>query len=1161
MIWPKRPASALGLPASDFGSPERRNLTAKLSLHQREAAGKTLEVRQDATGDESRSPTGSCARQSKASCKCSRPRAVNEMSGDNGGMRLGKDGVWYSPSDLNGFLACPHLTSLELAVARDEVKRPFRPNAHADLIRRKGDEHEAAYLAALGDDVLHIGKPWEIGWDVAATATADAIRGDAPVIYQATFVDGQWRGLADFVERLPGGRYEAVDTKLARRARPAHVLQLCFYTEQIGRIQGAMPAAMHVVNGIGERETFRPDDFMAYYRRVRQRFLDIVAAGAATYPYPVEHCGLCEFLRLCQKQWEDDDHLVLVAGIARSQVDRLTDAEIATLEALGGAVPGTRVPKLRPATFETLRHQASLQLHHRRTENHKVDLLPIEEERGFSLLPEPSAGDIWLDFEGHPWFEPGRGLEFLFGWVELDEDGRARYECLWAKDRAAEKAAFERLMDTIAEKRRRYGGMHVYHYAPYERTALQRLMGEYGTREDALDDLLRGDVLVDLYRVTRQALRASIPGYSIKNVEELYGFERTADVSGGSAAVAAFEEYLEIGEPSLLEGIRVYNEEDCVSLQELHRWLHSLRPPELAWRAPPEERKEPTEDAQSHIDERERVRRELLDGAGEGSPRWLLAQLLEFHRREARPQWWEYFHHLSFDEDELLEDGDTIGGLELAGEPVPVKKSLEYTFSFPAQEHKIGGIGVDPANEREYRVHVDNEQGTVTLQRGLKLVDVPLPRALIPPEPLPTWVQRDAILRYAKDQESYPALGEILERRLPQARFNGTLAAAALSLDDSYLFVQGPPGSGKTWNGARMAIALMKAGRRVGITALSHKAIHKFLEDLEEAAIGARYKFRGLKKCSGEDTRYDGRGLVENTEDNDDMLDDELQLIAGTSFLFAREDMNGRVDTLFIDEGGQFALADALAVGTSARNVILLGDPNQLPQVSQGSHPPGANASVLSHLLGEEETVSEGMGLFLDLTWRMRPEVNDYISQTFYEGRLKPAPVCLERSVALGNGVRFLPVDHVGHRQAAPEEAMAIRAEIDKLMGTSYVDEDDARTLVPEDFVVVSPYNAHVRCLRQHIPDQRIRIGTVDKFQGQQAAVVFYSMASSSGEDVPRGIEFLFSRNRLNVAISRAKCLAYLVASPRLLDVNCRTVEQMRLVNALCSFVEESGPP
>ena len=640
--------------------------------------------------------------------------------------------------------------------------------------------------------------------------------------------------------------------------------------------------------------------------------------------------------------------------------------------------------------------------------------------------------------------------------------------------------------------------MHVYHYAPYERTALSRLMGQHATREEEIDDLLRSEVLVDLFRVTKQALRASVSSYSIKDVEKLFGFERQADVGGGGESVNAFETWLETGDDTLLDGIRDYNREDCVSLYELHRWLLTQRPAHLPWRLPPEAR-EPSEEAVERQTERDRARDELLAGAEEGDPRWLLAHLLDYHRREEKPQWWEYFHHRGLDEEELLDDGDTIGGLELKGEPERVGGSFEYRFKFPAQEHKIHGRGVDPETEKGYDVRVDDEHGLLVLRRAVGRADEPLPRALIPSKPLVADVQPDAILRFAKNPGAHAAVVDVLERRLPRARLGGSPVDAALSVDRSYLFVQGPPGSGKTWNGARMAVALMDAGHRVGVTALSHKAINKLLEEIEDAAAQEGVEIRGLKKSTGPETEFEG-DVIGNTASNSAMLDEDLNLIAGTSWLFAREEFAGHVHTLFVDEAGQFALADAVAVGTAAQNLVFLGDPNQLPQVSQGAHPPGANASVLGHLLGDDETVRPEMGIFLEETWRLRPEVNGYISETFYERRLEPAPKALTRSVGDGNGVRFLPVEHIGHRTAAPEEARAIREEIERLVGTPYADEDGERTLGYGDFIVVAPYNSHVRCLREHLPEA-VRVGTVDKFQGQEATVVVLR----DGELVGRG--------------------------------------------------------
>jgi uncharacterized protein len=214
----------------------------------------------------------------------------------------------------------------------------------------------------------------------------------------------------------------------------------------------------------------------------------------------------------------------------------------------------------------------------------------------------------------------------------------------------------------------------------------------------------------------------------------------------------------------------------------------------------------------------------------------------------------------------------------------------------------------------------------------------------------------------------------------------------------------------------------------------------------------------------------------------------------------------------------------------------------------------------LEHLLGDEQTVAEDRGLFLERTFRMHPDVCSYISAAFYEDRLVSEEACARQGTAFGTGVRFLPVEHAGNRQSSPEEADAVARELERMLGAEWTDANGVtRPLREADFLVVAPYNAQVRCLRERVP-RGVRVGTVDKFQGQEAPVVFFSMASSSGDDVPRNLEFLFSRNRLNVAVSRARCLAVLVASPRLLEVRCRTVEQMRLANALCLLVEAAAP-
>jgi uncharacterized protein len=464
------------------------------------------------------------------------------------------------------------------------------------------------------------------------------------------------------------------------------------------------------------------------------------------------------------------------------------------------------------------------------------------------------------------------------------------------------------------------------------------------------------------------------------------------------------------------------------------------------------------------------------------------------------------------------------------------------------------------------------------LRRGRSLADVPLPKALVPGSPYQTRAQREALARLATsivaDDGRYQALHDILARTPPRVRGRGAgeridttdLAAQrelVLALDSSYLFVQGPPGTGKTWTGARLVTELMRRGRRVGVTATSHKAIHNLLKEVERAAAAEQLAFRGLKKCSegNADSVYESASISSVSDlATFAAAGDDVLLFAGTAWLFAEAKLDGAVDTLIIDEAGQVSLADALAVGTAARNVVLLGDPLQLAQVSQGTHPAGTGASVLEHLLGDQPTVPPHMGVFLERTRRMHPDVCRFISEIVYNSRLQGIPELARQTTGFGTGLRFAPVDHQGNAAASSEEAAVVAQAIASMIGASWTDrEGRTAALQPHDFMVVAPYNAQVRRLRQALAAAalpEVPVGTVDKFQGQEAPVVFYSMATSSIDDVPRSLEFLFSRNRLNVAVSRAMCLAVVVASPRLLEAQARTIEQMRLINALCRFVE-----
>ena len=1090
--------------------------------------------------------------------------------------------IGLSPSDLNDHLECPHLTTLALEVARGERARPFVADEHAELLRRKGELHERAYLDRLRADgrqivEIALGEPWD--FEAGARQTAEAMRAGAEIISQATFVDGRWRGRADFllkierVTRLGAWGYEALDAKLARAEKPTYVLQLSFYSDGIAAIQGVAPERMHVLLGIGEQRALRYDDFAAYYRRVRARFEAAIDAPPATEPYRVDHCSLCQFRGVCAARWDAEDHLVRVAGVRRDQVTRLRAAGIPTLAALAAA-PITPVADVAQHTFDRLRDQANLQHVHRMTGRLDWHSIDAEAGCGFEALPPPSAGDLFFDIEGDPFWQPARGLHFLFGLL-LRDGADWRYEARWAHDRAGERRLFEDFVDLVHGRLARDPGMHVYHYGAYEKTAITELMGVYATREDQVDDLLRREVLVNLHTVVRQGLRAGVPSYSLKEVEALAGFARQADMRTGTDAVLAYERYMATRDGALLDGIAAYNDDDCRATLALRDWLVAHRPDGTPWARVAE----PAEPDDATAGEREALRQVLVGGSEPGTPRWLAGELLEYHRREARPAWWWFFQrrdHMTV--EELVDDAESIGRLAPIGRPRPDKNSLLHTLAFPIQQHKLGpgDHPFDPATTKGAGtiMEVDDLAGTLVLRRGPGLRGVPLPQSLIPGGPIATKEQRGALMRLAASVRAgdvrYPALRDILGRTPPRLR--GRAAGAdvqsmnirdvAESLDGSYLFVQGPPGTGKTWTGARLITHLMRLGRRVGVTATSHKVIHNLLAEVEKAAKEEGLAFRGLKKATAnEESAYRGTAIRDAEEIADFVgAGRDVLLFAGTAWLFARQDMDGSVDTLVIDEAGQVSLADALAMGTAARNVILLGDPLQLAQVSQGTHPAGTEKSVLEHLLGEHATIPPDRGVFLERTRRMHPDVCRFISEIVYDSRLDGLPELARQATAFGTGLRFMPVDHGGNMSSSTEEAQAVAAEIGKMVGASWTNRAGAtEPLREQDFMVVAPYNAQVRRLRDALRAgglSGVPVGTVDKFQGREAPIVFYSMATSSAEDIPRSLEFLFSRNRLNVAVSRAMCLAFVVASPRLLESRARTIEQMRLINALCRFVE-----
>jgi uncharacterized protein len=825
------------------------------------------------------------------------------------------------------------------------------------------------------------------------------------------------------------------------------------------------------------------------------------------------------------------------------------------------------------------------------------ELLEHQPPMGFSLLPAPSAGDVFFDMEGDPLYEPGRGLEYLFGCWMADDD--PPFRAFWGVTRAEEKTAFEAFVDFVTERRRRYASLHVYHYSGYEKSALRRLAQQHRTRENEVDALLREGVLVDLYAVVRQSLVISEDGYGLKKLERFYDYGRATEVRKGDDSIVMFERWMLEKNPRVLADIEAYNRDDCRSTQILRDWLMARRLEAAAAfgvEFPFYEHRQsrPSLETQEEEDRRSDLERRLLDNvllprseeeyelmSDDRRARYLLGGLLAYHAREAKPQWWTYFDRCE-NVDTLLEfDREPIAGLQVR-EEVPVrddKRSKIYTYSFPDQNHKMGpGDAENPRTKKKFTIlSIDDERNRLELRTTAAPEVVRAIEELIPPGPPPTKPQHEALERIAEAflggelSRRHPATADLLLRRPPRLTEagrivqpvtvdEGGIARAAGALDRSYLFIQGPPGSGKSTYGAATICNLLARGKRIAVTSTSHAAIHNLLHKVEARMRERGLGFRGLYKHSSnnEGSEFHSKiqmAMIESVDSNGAFGGDGYDLAGGTAWLLAREEFEGKFDYLFIDEAGQVALADALALSLCARNVVLLGDPSQLAQVSQGHHGLHVGDSVLEHLLAGHRTVPPDRGVFLNVSYRMQSEICAFVSDAMYEGRLQPSPKAAAHHVAMGDrrlaGLYFAPVAHSGNASSSPEEAAEIVARILRLAPYE------------RDVIVVTPYNAQRRLIASKLAEAglgAVRVGTVDKFQGQEAAVVFYSMATSSGDEMPRDMEFLFERNRFNVAISRARTASVLVCSPRLLDISCRTPAEMALANLLCAFAERAVP-
>ena len=1112
-------------------------------------------------------------------------------------MRKSNNQIIFSASDLSNHIHCKHLTNLNYDVVQGLKEKPISNNRVLDVLRERGIDFENSYLIELEDKGHSIVKI-DSEEPNARQKTIDAMRQGADYIYQARLSNDKWQGWADFLikvttpSELGNWSYEVIDTKLSTQTRAGTILQISLYSEIIEEIQGLLPEYMHVRTPESEL-SYRVNDYISYLRLTKKRLDNAINIPIATYPEPCSHSIICNWWEHCNGIRRNDDHLSFIAGMGTSQIKEVKQHGITTLQAMSEIpLPIPFKPtKGSKETFTKLREQSRVQNESRTAQKPIYELLELKENTGFYILPEPTDGDIYLDFEGDPLVEPS-GLEYLFGWVFQE-----KYNCIWVSNLEEEKAALEQFIDFVFEKRKVFPALHIYHFAPYETIALKNMMGKYATKENEIDILLRTNSFVDLHRVLKQSIRAGVERYSLKDLEKYHGFIREMDLRIVSKIKAEFEFLLEIKKFELItdkmkDAIQLYNREDCFSTLNLHLWLEKEREllitrgniisrPIVNTAEVPEhvnahlERIQPIYDAlmyENPLDVNERNK--------DQQARFILANMLDWYRREQKSFWWEYFRIMELEPDELLDEKTALTYLQYTGESIPEKKSVIDTYLFPGQECELRP-GDQLKNENGGNageiIEIDELQGIIKLKKGPSIKETH-PNTIIKFEQFSTKDKEESLIHFAQwilangfenNLNDYKVTRDLLLNNLPdlsQALNQNTDLLEksidwASKLDYSYLPIQGPPGSGKSFTGSHMVLELIKKGKKIGITALSHKVIINLLDKVKKIAASQGFDLQIIYKGSTNDVGDYPWDIAKNVDTIVSNIS-KYQVIAGTSFMWCNEKLKNSVDYLIIDEAGQFALIDTLVVSQASRNIVFLGDHQQLKQPMKGVHPDGTDVSALEHLLEGKKTISEEKGIFLEKTWRMHPNICSFDSEMFYESRLH-AVDGLEKQRVEGNtqfqgsGLFYKAVIHQGNNNLSLEEIDEIEKitiELTKGDVFWYDEKNNKNILQRSDIKIITPYNSSVFELQKRI--QNIEIGTVDKFQGQEAAVIIYSVASSSAEDAPRGMDFLYSPNRFNVAVSRAKAIFIMVGNPVIFEPDCKSPEQIKLANPFCRFIE-----
>lgn len=1128
--------------------------------------------------------------------------------------------VTLSPTDLTDFTACHHLITLKIRAAKKEIKEPYNGDPILEQIRLRGLEFEKHYIEHLKKSTTNVVDLTNKSFHetiAAMRSGADVIiqarlnnknwTGKADILIKVPKASqlGSWS-------------YEVQDTKLSQKTRNSAVLQLCFYSGVVSEIQGVSPDIMKIVKP-GDpftEETYRFDDFKSYFRSTQKNLEDFISIPSNTYPDPVDHCTICNWWNICKDKRRNDDHLSLVAGILSSQTEEIIEQGLETMESFAQAKEIRRPKRGNLKNLENKQKQAILQVSRRQTKKLTWEFIPLKpsdntkpdepdepDDHGFNLLPNRNEGDIYFDFEGDPFFEGG-GIEYLFGFIYKNSGNQWVYEKYWAKTKQEEKAAFQKFMVFVSQRLLTYPELCIYHYSHKEPTSFKRLMREHACFEDEVNKLLRGLRFVDLRSVFKKAIRAGVEQYSLKDLEKYAKYERQIELDKAGPARREVELAINSADYEMLteelkELVNQYNEDDCRATMALHEWIENKRSEfeKIGNKLNRLEINSGELEEKENQKQRRQDLKKLSDSLRVGLPLerhlWtsehhanvLLANLLFYFQREIDSSYWELYATLDKDVEDLEGTRNAIS-------------DVVFQETLPLQGKQVNPVEIYVFGDQEVSVKVNSEVFDFETKKSIGTVDefnpanhtISIKRKPKNKEIRPanivfreTGVNSDALVNSLMELAQYivtnglkregsfsatidllckhqPSFIQKVASPLPTFSKQGLVDSAiqlAKLLNNSILALQGPPGTGKTHTGAEMILALHSDKKKIGITAVSHKAYQNLMQKVKELAAnkGIEVKLAIDKKKAKEPNGNFDLFDFKETKDLKKALEEGF-ILGDTAWLWASDKSKEQLDYLFVDEAGQMSLAYVLAIARSAKNLILLGDPNQLEQPQKGTHPEGSDVAALAHLLDGHKTMPDDRGIFMNTTWRLHPAICAFTSEQFYESKLNSVDG-LEKQLVTGktnfngSGLFYVPAIHKGNQTSSSEEIKVIKQITDELLANgSY----NNKSLTLNEILIVAPYNSQVNELKLSLPD--FRIGTVDKFQGQEAPVVIYSMTSSSIEDTPRGMGFLFDPNRFNVATSRARSICILVASPRLFEAECKSIDQMRWANVLCRYRE-----